>query len=715
MASGSADVVLRTREVSLYNSGMGHFVLGASVEGSARCYLSVPSNSISDVLKTLTAEDVSGDGAIRSIAYESMKDDANGPEIAIRRMETLANLISETQGAEVTVKSGTGSESFEIKGKIMGLQPFVRQLDDSGNVVNGVKIVLMIGEGSVRFFDLSSIGSIHYEEEELQKLMTRFLVDSSNNLKTLNRRITITTRGEGTREVLVGYAIECPVWKASYRVTFSSDKEDMQIQGWAIVENVSDSDWEDVSLRLISGVPVSFRHDLFSARYKRRPTIAASKSAGYKVPILEEVEDEAKEESFTDEDDDAECYAEETEGAFGASNTALMQGRQGFSKKLAKPKSSRSALAAAPAPFGGAHPAFGSAPSEVRDQRFSAGTSRGGGADVRTQMADIGQLFEYEVKEKVSLQKNQSALVPILFSELSGEKVSLYNKANHGLHSFRAIRMENSTECVLESGPVSLFENNHYAGEAMISSITPKKEVLMLPFSMDLRLLISDKRQNRVADITKVRLSQTSVLIHRKRVETTEYSIRNRGDEQIILYIEHGHKEKQGYCQGDIVGGKLSEKTGSYYRVRAEIEATEKNSTVKVEEEREVVERVGFGAEILQQANKWCSSMLITDDLRNKINKLYGLWIKRDVLVQQQHNVERVVAENRKDVESERETLSKLEGTAAAASLQAEVVTRLRRAMDALDAARKKQKEIARMLEENDVERGRIVSSESVN
>ncbi|KAJ8903097.1 hypothetical protein NDN08_006412 [Rhodosorus marinus] len=712
MASGSADVVLRTREVSLYNSGMGHFVLGASVEGSARCYLSVPSDSISDVLKTLTAEDVSGDGAIRSIAYESMKVDSSGPEIDIKRYGTLANLLSDTQGAEVTIKSGTGSESVEVKGKIMGVQTFQGEAEDGGKVKEEVNIVLMNGEGSVRFFNLTSISSINYEEKELQKLITRFLVDSSNNLKTLNRRITITTRGEGTREVLVGYAIECPVWKASYRVTFSSDEEDMQIQGWAIVENVSDSDWEDVSLRLISGVPVSFQHDLFSARYKRRPMIEASKSAGYKVPILEEVEDKAKEESLSDEDDDIECYADEQEGGFGGSGAGRKKKKGGM---FGSAPVMRRAGAPNPAPFVGARAAFASEASDVRDQRFTAGRTRNGGADVRTQMADIGQLFEYEVKEKVSLQKNQSALVPILFSELAGEKVSLYNKANHGLHSFRAIRMENSTECVLESGPVSLFENNHYAGEAMISSITPKKEVLMLPFSMDLRLLISEKRQNRVADITKVQLSQAAVLIHRKRVETTEYSIRNRGDEKVILYVEHGHKEKQGYSQGDIVGGKLSEKTGSYYRIRAEIESSEKNSTVKVEEEREVVERVGFGAEILQQANKWCSRMLITDDLRNKINKLYELWIRRDVLVQQQRNLEKVVTENRKDVESERETLSKLEGTAAAASLQAEVVTRLRGAMEALDATRKKQKEIASMLEKNDVERGRIVSSESAS
>ena len=39
----------------------------------------------------------------------------------------------------------------------------------------------------------------------------------------------------------------------------------------------------------------------------------------------------------------------------------------------------------------------------------------------------MGDLFEYKLKEPVTIRKNQSALVPILNSEVQADKVSLWN------------------------------------------------------------------------------------------------------------------------------------------------------------------------------------------------------------------------------------------------------------------------------------------------
>src|SRR6266498_4304254 len=45
------------------------------------------------------------------------------------------------------------------------------------------------------------------------------------------------------------------------------------LQGWALVDNVQDEDWNDVTLSLVSGAPVSFIQDLQQPRYKRRPVV----------------------------------------------------------------------------------------------------------------------------------------------------------------------------------------------------------------------------------------------------------------------------------------------------------------------------------------------------------------------------------------------------------------------------------------------------------
>src|SRR6185503_3064936 len=45
------------------------------------------------------------------------------------------------------------------------------------------------------------------------------------------------------------------------------------LQGWAIVENQTDNDWNDVQLSLVSGRPISFIQDLYQPLYVPRPLV----------------------------------------------------------------------------------------------------------------------------------------------------------------------------------------------------------------------------------------------------------------------------------------------------------------------------------------------------------------------------------------------------------------------------------------------------------
>ncbi len=71
-------------------------------------------------------------------------------------------------------------------------------------------------------------------------------------------------------DVKVSYAVPTPTWKAAYRVVMD-DKS--LIQGWAMVNNVSQEDWRDVSLTLATGAPMSFVHDLHTPEFVKRPDI----------------------------------------------------------------------------------------------------------------------------------------------------------------------------------------------------------------------------------------------------------------------------------------------------------------------------------------------------------------------------------------------------------------------------------------------------------
>ena len=59
--------------------------------------------------------------------------------------------------------------------------------------------------------------------------------------------------------------------------------------------------------------------------------------------------------------------------------------------------------------------------------------------------AQLGDLFEYKLKEPVTIRKNQSALVPILSSEVQAEKVSLWNASIGSTRALRAVWLTNAT------------------------------------------------------------------------------------------------------------------------------------------------------------------------------------------------------------------------------------------------------------------------------
>ena len=74
--------------------------------------------------------------------------------------------------------------------------------------------------------------------------------------------------GEGKRNVRVGYVVENPIWKTSYRLVLDkANKAAPFLQGWSVVENPTDEDWKDVRMALISGRPISFQMNLYDPLY----------------------------------------------------------------------------------------------------------------------------------------------------------------------------------------------------------------------------------------------------------------------------------------------------------------------------------------------------------------------------------------------------------------------------------------------------------------
>ncbi|HET9622245.1 MAG TPA: hypothetical protein VFP84_12820 [Kofleriaceae bacterium] len=89
-----------------------------------------------------------------------------------------------------------------------------------------------------------------------------------------NLTMQLQVPGKDTADVVLTYVTESPAWKPSYRVVVG-DHRDVLLEGWAIVDNTSGEDWNNVLVGVGSSSALSFRYDLWSVRQVQRATLAS--------------------------------------------------------------------------------------------------------------------------------------------------------------------------------------------------------------------------------------------------------------------------------------------------------------------------------------------------------------------------------------------------------------------------------------------------------
>ena len=74
------------------------------------------------------------------------------------------------------------------------------------------------------------------------------------------------------RDLIVSYAVPTAAWKTTYRVALPERTGGpLLFQAWAMIDNVSEEGWEQVSLALATGAPLSFSTDLRTPHFVPRP------------------------------------------------------------------------------------------------------------------------------------------------------------------------------------------------------------------------------------------------------------------------------------------------------------------------------------------------------------------------------------------------------------------------------------------------------------
>jgi hypothetical protein len=598
---------LPVERVVLYKSGVGYFEHEGRVSGDQSVSIDFTSGQLNDVLSSLTVLDLGG-GRIAGVSYNSeapLSQRLGALRIPLGENTNLDQFFGALRGAKLEVQTGTSS----ITGRLLSIE---QKQKVTGTTTEQVALATLVSDtGEVRSVEITPAVSVRLADRDVTSEVQRYLSLLGTERQADLRRMTIQTDGTGERELYVSYISETPIWKTTYRIVMpSKPTDDPLLQGWAIVDNTVGEDWNDVQLSLVAGAPQSFIQQLSQPYYSRRSEIPLPQTAQL-TPQTHESAMEGGSGTLTGKVTDpsgavianAQVKLIGTDGQVVDTDTTDNQGQY----ELDEPAGTYQLQVSMPGfqtlTMGGI--SLGGGEQANRDVALQVGAAtqtvtveaRDKSMPIRSQNyemfaapppspaplavdearrqmeaaakgVELGDLFEYKLKDRVTIRKNESALVPIVQAHVKAEKVSLWNASLGSERPLRAIWLTNTSGLTLDGGSFSVLEDETFAGEGLTDPIKPGEKRL-ISYASDLGVRVDAKAQSSAEPVTRVAIAHGVLWQTREERQETTYKVRDDDTTSREVIIEH--PSKTGWMLAKD-GPKPEETTSNAYRFRVSVE-----------------------------------------------------------------------------------------------------------------------------------------------
>ena len=511
--AATAKTALPLRQIALFTSGVGYFERADAVTDDDSAELSFTTEQVSDVIKSLVLIDEGG-GSVSAVTYDSrdpVERRLKSFRVDLTDNPSRAGLFNRLRGVNVRVK--TSGQDWE--GRIIGVESKKVSRDEEVTTVETINLLTAEGIKAAALDDIQALEVLDAEMlGDVQKALELLATSHDRNKKGL--RLSFT--GKGRRNVRVGYMLETPVWKTSYRLVVK--ETGLFLQGWAHVENTTDDDWTRVRLSLVSGRPISFIQNLYEPLYVKRPVIPVETYEGIVPPSYEAAMPEV------------------------AAAPAPMRGRSAKRAMM---------MAEAEKDFMG-----GVAGAALEDF---------GAVEAQATTREAGELFEYAISEPVTLPRQQSAMIPIVNEDIKGQPLSIYNRSVDAKYPLNGVELDNTSGKHLMRGPVTVFDAGIYAGDGRLSDTRPG-EKKFVSYAVDAATQVTTEEDGLPTEVVSARIQHGTLLLQRKYVSLTRYLVSSQRDRKRQVVIE----------QPAIPGWELvepkeaPERTGDLYRFRLWVE-----------------------------------------------------------------------------------------------------------------------------------------------
>src|SRR5437899_7877121 len=291
----TAATKLPVKQVVLFSSGVVYFQRQGEVEGHARIDLLFPAGDINDLLKSLTLQDLNG-GLVTAVSYDShdpVERTLKSFAVDLTIHPGIMGLLEQARGekVEIALQQSVGQQSGTVSGTVVGVEA-QKQAGKEGP--EQIAFLNMWCADGLRSIKLADVQRVRFLNPLLESEYRRALDTLALSHDAQKKSVSLAFTGQGKRQVRVGYVTESPVWKTSYRLVLGDKEHKPFLQGWAVVENPTDEDWNGVHMALISGRPISFKMDLYQPLYAPRPTVEPELFASLRPQAYEGDMDERK-------------------------------------------------------------------------------------------------------------------------------------------------------------------------------------------------------------------------------------------------------------------------------------------------------------------------------------------------------------------------------------------------------------------------------------
>jgi hypothetical protein len=538
-AAGEAPALLPLRKIIIYSSGVAYFEHSGALPGPAQLRLSFKLDTVNDALKSLVLNDPASASPLISYPSEqNLRETLRSLSVDLSGDPGMAEILSRLRGEEVEV-----SAPGPITGRITALD---YRTGEGGTAAE--PWLSLSTPGGIRLVNLKEISALRFTDPRINADLGRALDLIAASRNSLYRDLTVSLPGEGSRPVSLSYVIPAPVWKAGYRLDLAAGAAgEALLQGWAIVDNDGGTDWENVELSLVAGRPVSFIQNLYPPYYGYRPTLPLAIAGAAAAETWESA--------------DYRRALDESGAVPSAAFPEMARSRNTAEKQMAE-----SLATEAPRPA----------------------SSLAGGAVDTARAASLGDQFAFTVKKPLSLNRRQSAMLPLAEGKIAAARLLILpgeRALGTSIHPYLGAELGNSTGMGLPAGPVTVYDGGAYAGDALIEFFNAGGKRL-ISWGEDLSVTASAVETGG-RFVSAVSISGGLMTISRRQVFTRTYTLKNAAGDAKRVLIEH-----------PIVSGaelaepaRPDETTPSAYRfIRPLPAGGELAFTVR--EERPIVERI---------------------------------------------------------------------------------------------------------------------------